>query len=286
MSIIVEGPNAEQIRYWNEISGPKWVALNEFLDAQIHPLGAHAIDRARLAPGETVLDVGCGCGATSLELARRVGAGGSVTGLDISAPMLQRARERAHEAGLAQVTFENADAQTHPFAPAFDLIFSRFGVMFFAQPAEAFANLRRALRPGGRLSFVCWQALPENPWMFVPFLAAAPHLSLPPPPAPDAPGPFAFADPERVRSILADAGFVSIALEDLHTTLTIGAGESLDRIVDAMLQLGPTGSALRQSAPEIWPRVQTAVREALQAHYTEEGLQMSAAAWVVTARGD
>src|SRR5437867_4470402 len=217
--------NAEQIRYWNEAAGPKWVSFQKVIDAQIAPLGERAMDRAGIAPGERVIDVGCGCGGTTIALARRVGPAGLVLGIDISAPMLERAAETARAEGLANVRFENADAQTHRLPPgAFDVVYSRFGIMFFADPVAAFANLRAALRPGGRLAFVCWQALRENPWLFLALQAAAQHLTLPPPPAPDAPGPFSLADPERVRDIVARAGFERIALEDLRTALTLGGG--------------------------------------------------------------
>src|SRR2546427_6919777 len=216
--------NAGQVPYWNEAAGPKWVAFQKIIDAQIAPLGERAMDRAGIAPGERVIDVGCGCGDTTIALARRVGPAGLVLGIDISAPMLERAAETARAEALANVRFENADAQTHRLpASAFDVVYSRFGVMFFADPVAAFANLRAALRPGGRLAFVCWQALPENPWLFVPLRAAAQHLTLPPPPAPDAPGPFAFAAPNRVRGILPRAGFAETVPEDLRTTLTLGA---------------------------------------------------------------
>ncbi len=204
--LAADGPNLEQIRYWNELAGPKWVASEAMLDGQIAPLGSKAIERARLAAGERVLDVGCGCGQTSLQLADKVGPRGSVTGIDLSAPMLERAQARAAGLGLANVRFLNADAQTTPLgSAAFDLIFSRFGVMFFADPTAAFANLRASLAPGGRVSFVCWQELKLNPWMRVPLLAAAQHIPLPAPAAPDAPGPFSFAAPARVRGILASS---------------------------------------------------------------------------------
>ncbi len=171
------GPNAEQIQYWNEQRGRAWVAQQELIEAQLAPLGRHAMDRAAIAAGERVLDVGCGCGQTTLELARRVGPRGSVLGADISSVMLGRARELAGAAGATNVRFEEADAQTHAFPPAgFDVLFSRFGVMFFADPRAAFANLRTALRPGARVAFVCWQALPLNPWMAVPLAAALQHF--------------------------------------------------------------------------------------------------------------
>src|SRR5438309_1620679 len=198
--------NAEQIRYWNEAAGPKWVSFQKVIDAQIAPLGERAMDRASIAPGERVIDVGCGCGDTTITLARRVGPAGLVLGIDISAPMLERAAETARAAGLANVRFENADAQTHRLSPgAFDVVYSRFGVMFFADPVAAFTNLRAALRPGGRLAFVCWRSLAENPLFTAPMAAAAKHLPPLPPPHPNAPDPFAFADRARVAQILETA---------------------------------------------------------------------------------
>ena len=206
--VAATGPNAEQIEYWNSERARKWVELQERMDALIEAFGARAIERAGLAAGERVIDVGCGCGGTTLDLAGRVGARGRVLGVDISAVMLSRARERAKSVGLANVEFVDADAQTHAFeAGAWDCAFSRFGVMFFADPARAFANLRRALRQGGRVSFACWRAMPENEWVTVPLTALMKVIAPPPPPLPGAPGPFAFGDPQRVRGLLGEAGF-------------------------------------------------------------------------------
>jgi len=278
--------NAEQIRYWNEAAGPKWVAFQKVIDAQISPLGEQVMDRAGIAPGERVIDVGCGCGDTTIALGRRVGPAGRVLGIDVSAPMLERAAETARAAGVANVRLENADAQTHRLSPsAFDVVYSRFGVMFFTDPVAAFTNLRAALRPGGRLAFVCWQALPENPWLFVPLRAAAQHLTLPPPPAPDAPGPFAFADPERVRGILARAGFGDIVLEELHTTLTLGGGGTVDQAVRFLTEgVGPVSGVLREADPAVRPTVAAAVRAAIAPFQTPQGVRMGSAAWIVTAR--
>jgi SAM-dependent methyltransferase len=278
------GPNAEQVRYWNETAAPKWIQYQTVLDTQLEGLGRMTMDRARLASGEHVLDVGCGCGATSRALATRVGASGSVHGVDISTPMLERARALAREAGHANVRFTNADAQTHRFEPAgADVLFSRFGVMFFADPPAAFRNLRGALRPGGRVAFVCWRPLAENPWLLVPLGAAAQHMQLPPPPAPGAPGPFAFADPERVRGILDQAGFTRIKLDPVNDTLTVGGG-GLDEAVHFLLEgVGPTSAALREADPAVRPRVFAAVKEALAPFVTREGVRMPAAAWIVTA---
>jgi SAM-dependent methyltransferase len=279
-----EGPNAEQAVYWNDQAGLKWVRLQQQLDAMIGPLGLAALDRASVAENERVLDVGCGCGATSLELARRVGTGGDVLGLDLSSAMLDRASERAREQDLGVVRFEAADAQTQAFdGPGFDLIFSRFGVMFFADPEQAFRNLRGALARNGRLCFVCWQAITSNPWMLVPLQAAAKHVQLPPPPTPGAPGPFSFADGERVRSILEGAGFSEIRLEPLESTLTLGGdaplGEAVSFIVDG---IGPTASILREQ-PERREAVLSEVNEALAPFAGPAGVSLPCATWIVTA---
>jgi SAM-dependent methyltransferase len=199
--------------------------------------------------------------------------------------MLAGARARAAAAGRENVTFVEADAQTLPFEPAsIDVCFSRFGVMFFADPTAAFANIRSAMRPGGRLGFVCWQALPDNPWMAVPCMAALQHLSIPTPPSPHAPGPFAFADAERVRGILEGAGFRDVIFTDHRTTLAVGGSGPLEQTVEFLLEMGPTGRALRDADPGLRPTVAAAVREAIAPFHTPEGLRMSGAAWLVTGR--
>jgi SAM-dependent methyltransferase len=285
MPLPLEGPNAEQITYWNQQAGPTWVAVQSLIDQQIRPLGRLAMDRAAVRPGTRVLDVGCGCGDTSIELATRVAPDGEVLGIDISAPMLTRAAQQARAAGVA-TRFELADAQTSAFEPGrFDVLFSRFGVMFFAEPAVAFANLHRALRAGARLAFVCWQRMADNPWMTVPMSAALPHLPPQPVPEPGAPGPFAFADPDHVRDVLTRAGFADVALESVRMTLAVGGGQDLDATVDFVLRMGPTARALREADdPELVPQVAAAVREALAPYETDEGVRMDSASWLVTAR--
>jgi SAM-dependent methyltransferase len=278
------GPNAEQITYWNEQAGPQWVALQALLDGQLGVFGERVMARAELRPGLRVLDIGCGCGETSLELARRVAPGGTVVGVDVSAPMLEQAVKRARAAGVA-ARFELADAQAHAFAPAsFDLLFSRFGVMFFADPVAAFTNLARALRPGGRLAFVCWQSLRENPWAGLPVEVALRYLPPPPPPAPGAPGPFAFADPDYLRGILQRAGFTAIELEPLRLTLALGGGVGLDETVEFVLVIGPVSSLIRDANdPAATPRIAAGLREALAPYVTAEGVRMESACWIATA---
>lgn len=274
-----ETANAAQAEYWNAQAGPTWAEQQAPLDRQLQPLGRRVMEALALQPGERVLDVGCGAGATTLELATAVGPNGEVVGIDISRPLLDVARRRT--AGASGVRFLEGDAQTYPFeSGSFDAVFSRFGVMFFADPTAAFASLRRALRPGGRIGFVCWRAMVENPIIALPMQAASGHLTPPPPPEPGAPGPFAFADPDRVRTILNAAG-----LEDVVLTAhdqKIGSGDLATALALA-LKVGPLGGLLREN-PDRRDVVVDAVREALAAHEGPEGVKLDSATWIVTAR--
>ena len=195
----------EQRAYWNGEPGGRWLARADDTDRMLEPILEAAIAQAKVMPGETVLDVGCGCGASLIALARAVGETGRVVGMDISEQMLGLARERT--ATLPQVECIVADAATHDFsALQADLIFSRFGVMFFGDPAAAFANMKRGLKPGGRIVFACWRGIQENAWMDVPLRAAYKHVPRQPRPGPEDPGPFSFADTERVTRIFREAG--------------------------------------------------------------------------------
>ena len=278
--LAAEGPNAAQITYWNTSAGPVWVAMHDALDHEIRPLGLAAMDALAPKPGERVIDLGCGCGDTSLELARRVGPAGAVLGADISAPMLGVARRRAAEAGLSQASFVQADAQSHAFEAA-DAAFSRFGVMFFADPAAAFANVRKGLKGGGRLAFVCWRALAENPWMTIPFAAAQPLIpTAPTPPDPNAPGPFAFADRQKVEGVLAKAGFSDIAIRPHDQKVGWGDLATSARVA---LQVGPLGAVVREN-PGLAGPIEAAVRKGFAPYETEEGVLLDSATWIVTAR--
>lgn len=285
MSDLESGPNAEQARSWSETNGPKWVALQERIDAQISPLGLAAIERAGPRAGQACLDVGCGCGQTTLQLAERVAPGGRVSGLDLSAPMLEHATTRARQAGVALATFERGDAQIHPFEPAsLDLVFSRFGVMFFENPVAAFANLRRALKPTGKLVFVCWGPPARNAWVTVPLSAAAKHLTLTPPPDPFAPGPFSFADSNRIRSVLGDAGYEAVEVEPLEREIEVGGGATPAEVIDFVLQIGPTARALTDADAGTVDEVRKAVREALEPHFADGSLRLGATCWIVSAK--
>jgi SAM-dependent methyltransferase len=278
-------PNAEQVTFWNEQAGPIWVARQTALDRMIAPFGERAMAALAARPGERIVDVGCGCGGTSLALGRRVTASGAVLGVDVSEPMLARALERAAADGLGHVRFVAGDAQTHGFAAgSADAIFSRFGVMFFVDPTAAFANLRTALQPDGRLAFACWQERSVNPWMTTVLMALASVVTLPAPPAPDAPGPFSLGERARVERILAGAGFRDVAFQAFDVDLILGGGGTLDEAVEFALDLGPTAAVLRDAGPDTRPKVTAALREALAPYATPHGVAMGSSTWIVTAR--
>ena len=275
--------NAAQIDCWNATAGQTWARFQEQLDRQIEPLGLEAMRARAPAPGESILDVGCGCGQTSLELATRVTASGAVSGADISVPMLEVARARLVPDGAATPVFHQVDAQTGDLGEgAFDAVFSRFGVMFFSDPVAAFANLRQALKPDGRLAFVCWRPFQEKLWMRVPMEAAQPFLPPAPPIDPQAPGPFAFADADRVQSILAGAGFSDVTLNAFNASI---GGSNLGQTVDLAFRVGPLGAVVREQ-PDLAATVAGAVREALAAYETPSGVLMPAAVWIVRARAN
>jgi SAM-dependent methyltransferase len=213
--------NAAQAEFWSGQAGQNWVAKQAMFDGSMAPVLDVLLDHAGLTPGQRVLDIGCGTGASLLQAGRAVGPAGRVLGADISPTMLAMARDRVTAAGLTHVDCIEADAQTHAFAPGtFDLVISRFGVMFFADPVAAFANIRLALAPEGRIAFVCWAGMADNPWFRLPIEAAVSVLGPMPPPEPRAPGPMAFAEGEYVTGILEAAGYgdVSIKTVDLHLT--------------------------------------------------------------------
>lgn len=273
--------NAAQQAYWNDAAGKAWVELQDLLDRQLEPLGDRAMAALGPRTGDRILDVGCGTGQTTLALAARVGAQGSVLGVDISRPMLNIAGRRAEAARLPQARFLEADAQTFPFeAGDFDGLFSRFGVMFFADPIAAFANIRRALKAGGRLAFICWRAAAENQWMTPPIGSALADMPPPARPEPGAPGPFGFAERDRVRTILAEAGFTDVAVVGHDAKL---GGNSLEETIRLSLNIGPLGAALRER-PERRDEVVGELRKALSARLQDGAVVQDSATWIVTAR--
>ena len=268
--------NAEQIEYWNGAVGERWARLQQTIDGNLAAITKALMPFAAAAPGERVLDIGCGCGTTTLLLSKAVGPGGDVTGVDISAPMLAVARGRG-----ARANFMEADASTHLFHPTHDLVFSRFGVMFFADPKAAFANIRKALKPRGRLAFVCWRGTPENLWASAPFAAARDLVPPQEPADPHAPGPFAFADGERLRGILAGAGFANVRVEKLDSTMNMGA--TAEEAAAQALNIGPLARAAAELDDGAREKIRDVVGKTLAKFRTADGIAPPAACWLVGA---
>ena len=275
--------NADQIAFWNGPGGQHWVDRQQSQDIVFAPISELLIDRAHASAGERVVDVGCGCGDISVLLAQKVGPTGQVLGIDVSAPMLERARQIAPRA--LPVSFVLADATVYPFEPAgFDLLASRFGVMFFADPVLSFANLRRALRPSGRLVFACWKEPRENPFFMAPLQAAYKHVPKLPQLSPEDPGPFSFASEQRVRRILGEAGFREIMMEPCKLLLDPAVGRGLDVAVQSALEIGPAARALADQPPAVVSAAANSIREALAPFAKGERILLPASIWIVTAQ--
>jgi SAM-dependent methyltransferase len=280
--------NTAQIEFWNGETGQNWVTHDALMEDMLQPLGKTVLDILAPTAGERALDIGCGCGHTSLDLAARVGPEGSVTGVDISAPMLGVARHLADEAGgdSAPMAFLEADAQTHAFqASDYDVVFSRFGVMFFEDPVAAFINIRSAMSSAGRLAFCCWQPRAVNPFMTVPAIAALELLPAPPQLPPRAPGPFAFEEADYVDTILQEAGYTEICISPLSRLLEFGRGLPLTEIVERLVQIGPIAQMVRDAPADLQQPVRDRVSAAVAPFYdSRTGLALEGQFWTVSAR--
>jgi SAM-dependent methyltransferase len=275
--------NADQIAYWNGPGGQRWADRQAAQDVLLAPVLDILIDRAKPKTGEHIIDVGCGSGSTTVAFAEKVAPSGHVLGIDVSGPMLERARQRVTP-GLS-LEYALADATVYPFVPAsFDLLASRFGVMFFADPAVSFANMRKALRQSGRLAFICWREPRENPFFMAPLQAAYKHLPKLPPQGPEDPGPFAFASEERVRRILGAAGFTNVEMEPCPLSLDAAVGRGLDGAVQGALEIGPVSRALQDQPPELRAAAAAEIRDALAPFVEGNSVLLPASIWIVTAR--
>ncbi|GAB4353573.1 MAG: methyltransferase domain-containing protein [Immundisolibacter sp.] len=284
MSDIGTPSSTDQASYWNGEGGQIWVRNMDRTEANFVSLTPRLLACAAAQPGEQVLDIGCGGGETSRALAQAVSPDGAVLAVDISEPILRVARQR--HGTVANLDFLQADAGDRDFGTArFDLLFSRFGVMFFADPVAAFGNLHRSLKPTGRLVFMCWRALDENPWIAAPTQAAIAALGeayRPAPPAdPHAPGPFAFADADHVRDILRHAGFTAVAIDPLDEPLHLG---DLHTALDYLKNMGPISQALPKVDADQRHAVDLAMRNALDRYRVDGEVRAPSATWIVTAR--
>jgi ubiquinone/menaquinone biosynthesis C-methylase UbiE len=272
-------PDRDMAAYWDR-AGRVWVEHQALLDRIMASIAQAVVDAAGPVNGEAVLDVGCGSGATTFAAAWRTGPAGRAVGVDISPALVELARRRAGEDGVEGVEFLLADAQTHVFQPAFDTMVSRFGVMFFPDPVAAFANLRTALKPDGKLAFAAWRSPEENPLSQVPLRAAAPFLPETPKFEKDAPGRFAFADPDRVRRILEEAGWREIEIAPLDTEAPLG----FDDLLTMSLRVGPLNPILKDADETTRAKVVAAVTAALEPYARDGMATMTSASWLVTAK--
>jgi SAM-dependent methyltransferase len=272
--------NADMLAFWNGKGGDIWVARQEHTDITLVPVTDALLAFAAPRSGERVVDIGCGCGAPTLEFARAVGPSGCVAGLDISGPMLAEGETRASAAGIANIAWRQADPATAAL-DEYDLLTSAFGVMFFGDRMAAFANMRRAAAPGARMALVCWRALAENPWMEVPMTAAAQHLPPRPKPAPNAPGMFAFANRDHVAEVLTAAGWAPPRFEKLDMDLDIAAGRGLEEAVVQSTQIGAVNSWLRNQPAEVISAAVASVHEALAPYADGASVRLPGAMWLI-----
>jgi SAM-dependent methyltransferase len=275
--------NAQQAEYWNTVAGAKWVRYDAAMDVRLRPLADELLQRASIQPGYRVLEVGCGGGSTTEQIAEVVGRGGAVLGIDISEPLLNLARARCE--ALSQVSFENADAQVYSFPEGgFDILVSRFGVMFFSDPVAAFANLSTALRPGGQVHFACWAPLERNPWFTIALGVAKRHLGALEPTPPRAPGPLAFGETDYVEEILSAGGFREISIDSIATKMA--GPEPVEAQAELYLKLGPASRLIDAAKPgaETMNSLTADLVAELKNHQTSDGIALDATVHYVSAR--
>lgn len=274
--------NADAIAYWNDEAGSRWAAHVDSLDRTFEQFDVALFAAAALQPGEVALDVGCGCGTTALRAADAVGTTGRVLGIDVSAPMLAVAEERKRRRGIDNADFALADASRHAFdSETFDVVFSRFGVMFFDDPVGAFTHIRSAIKRDGRLVFACWRDLAANPWFTVPLEAVRAHAPPQPQVDPQAPGPLAFANADRVRAILERGGFSDVRFDPLDVRLSLGAAVTA---VGFLASVGPAARILSGLDERTKARALEALERALRANENDGDVRLGAGVWLVNAR--
>ncbi|MBT4492759.1 MAG: class I SAM-dependent methyltransferase [Gammaproteobacteria bacterium] len=270
--------NKEQGEFWNGRMGSAWVSVEDYIDRMLEPISSEGIRLAAAKAGERVLDIGCGCGTTSLQLAAD---GAAVWGVDISENMIARANEK--DPGSAAVRFSVADAAVQKYTPDHDCAFSRFGIMFFDDPVVAFQNIRSGLKSDGRLVFLCWQAPANNPWIAIAGQAVQPFMTEgAPQPGPTDPGPFAFADLDYTRKILVEGGFTDINIDPVEREIALGS--DLDELMEFQSRVGPLSGLLDTLDENTAQKARQAVMDAFSQHLSDDGIVASAAAWLVSAR--
>ncbi len=272
--------NADMLAFWNGSGGHIWVERQEHTDITLAPVTNALLAFAAPRVGDRVVDIGCGCGAPTLEFARAVGPTGHVAGLDISGPMLAEGERRAQATGITNIAWRQADPATAALEE-YDLLVSAFGAMFFGDRVAAFTNMHRAAASHARMALACWRSLAENPWMEVPMRAVARHLPPRPKAVPNAPGMFALADPGHVAEVLAAAGWAAPRFEKLDVDLDIAAGRGLEEAVIQSMQIGVVNSWLRNQPADIVSAAVTSLREALAPYAKGASVRLPGAVWLI-----
>jgi ubiquinone/menaquinone biosynthesis C-methylase UbiE len=278
-------PNAREVEYWNSAHTRAWAEEHEAIDRLFAGLTQVALNLAAPQRGERVIDIGCGSGTTVLELASRVGSSGYVLGADVSKSSVEKARERIVAVGVRQAEITLCDVSTHIFpANSFDLVFSRFGVMFFVEPVATFTNIRKAMKPDGRLALAVFRTPQENKWATAP-LAAVRHI-LPPitPPGPEEPGEFSWADAARMHRILESAGFQDVSLTPHDPVMPLAAPGGAAEAANFMFRVGPVVRAMSDASEQQRKEVRAALEAFFRSHEGPQGVVLPGAIWIVTAR--
>ena len=279
----MEDKNSKQKEFWSGKGGDYWVVKQNEMDIMLNPLGEKALAKLNLKADSNVLDVGCGCGATTLEIAKKV-SNGIVTGLDISVPMLDQAKSQSSVQGISNVDFRVFDVQVDQLDnEEYDNVYSRFGVMFFENPYEAFKNIYASLKNGGKLSFVCWQNPALNPWQSLSLQVIKEYLDMPSPP-PRSPGPFAFQEKDYVQDILEQSGFSKIDFDDNQEEITMFSGKTLQDASEDYLAINPVVTEMLKDSPDnLKIEIVESLKEAFAEFYMGNGLLFPSATWIVTA---
>ena len=280
----MEEINKKQREFWSGKGGDVWVEKQNAMDVMLEPLGVAALSKLPEDLGEHILDIGCGCGSTTLSIAGNLSKNSKITGVDISEPMLDQARKLAAEKNLTNADFQVMDIQTElKKENIYSAAYSRFGVMFFEAPVPAFKNIYRSLQQGAKFSFVCWQSPQLNPWQALSIQVIKKFVDLPSP-LPRSPGPFAFAEKDYLESIMVDSGFKDIAIESHEQQITMFVGKSLQEASNDYLSINPVVTAmLEESSPEVKDDISSALQELFKEYSDGNGLHFPSATWLVTA---
>ena len=274
--------NVDQRKFWNESKGKSWVELQPNIDELFKPISEKVISTLDARSGERILDIGCGTGGMGFILSERVGQSGLVCGYDISQTMLEFAEKRRKERKIENIKYVEADLQTHKFnSDTFDALFSRFGVMFFENPVEAFNNLRGTVKKNGRIVFVCWAERLENDWIDLPTAVASRFLELPPTQPEKSPGPFAFEDKNYVKGILEESGWTNVKFENF--TCSHSSGTTLEEAAKFLGKMGPMSGPVEKADPVTRDKFFSALGEELEKFKTDQGVMMNFSTWIVSA---